>query len=69
MVLSLLRSIHIHFLAFLLKGYQRCFAGCNVNQSRGRWEDNIKMELLEVGSGGTWTGLISLRIGTVYGHW
>ena len=30
---------------------------------RRRWEDNIKMNLKEVGWG-TWTGLIWLRIGT-----
>jgi hypothetical protein len=30
--------------------------------SRRRWEDNIKMDLQEVG-GMTWTGLIWLRIG------
>jgi hypothetical protein len=29
-----------------------------------KWEDNIKMDLPEVGWGGTWTGLIWLRIGT-----
>ena len=28
-----------------------------------RWEDNIKMDLQEVGCG-VWTGLIWLRIGT-----
>jgi hypothetical protein len=28
-----------------------------------RWEDNIKMDLQEVGRG-AWTGLIWLRIGT-----
>jgi len=29
------------------------------------WEDNIKMDIQEVGWGvGTWTGLIWLRIGT-----
>jgi hypothetical protein len=30
---------------------------------RGRWEDNIKMDLREVGWG-AWTGSIWLRIGT-----
>jgi hypothetical protein len=30
---------------------------------RRRWEDNIKMDLREVGWG-AWTGLIWLRIGT-----
>ena len=34
---------------------------------RRRWEDNIKMDLQEVG-GGTWTGLIWLRTGTGGGH-
>jgi hypothetical protein len=29
-----------------------------------RWEDNIKMDLQEVGWGGAWTGLIWFRIGT-----
>jgi len=33
-----------------------------------RWEDNIKMDLDEVGWGGTWTGLIWFRIGTDGGH-
>jgi hypothetical protein len=32
-------------------------------RSRRRWEDNIKMDLQEVGWG-AWTGLIWLRIGT-----
>jgi hypothetical protein len=32
----------------------------------GRWEDNIKMDLKEVGWG-AWTGLIWLRTGTVGG--
>jgi hypothetical protein len=32
-----------------------------------RLEDNIKMDLLEVGCG-AWTGLICLRIGTGGGH-
>jgi hypothetical protein len=30
---------------------------------RHRWEDNIKIDIKEVG-GGTWIGLIWLRIGT-----
>ena len=34
---------------------------------RSRWEDNIKIDLQEVG-GGAWTGLIWLRIGTGGGH-
>jgi hypothetical protein len=29
-----------------------------------RWEDNIKMDLREVGWGGAWTGSIWFRIGT-----
>ena len=33
-----------------------------------RWEDNIKMDLQEVGCGGVWTGFSWLRIGTVGGH-
>ena len=33
-----------------------------------RWEDNIKMELQEVGCGGAWTGSSWLRIGTGGGH-
>jgi hypothetical protein len=34
-----------------------------LGRPRRRWEDNIKMDLQEVG-GWTWTGLIWLRIGT-----
>jgi hypothetical protein len=34
-----------------------------LGRPRHRWEDNIKMELQEVGWG-AWTGLIWLRIGT-----
>jgi hypothetical protein len=34
---------------------------------RNRWEDNIKMDLQEVGWG-AWTGLIWLRIWTFGGH-
>jgi hypothetical protein len=33
---------------------------------RHRWENNIKMDLQEVGCG-SWTGLIWLRIGTGVG--
>jgi hypothetical protein len=33
---------------------------------RRRWEDNIKMDLQQVGCG-AWTGLIWLRIGTGFG--
>jgi hypothetical protein len=35
-----------------------------LRRSRRRWEDNIKMDVYEVGWGGAWTGLIWLRIGT-----
>jgi hypothetical protein len=38
-----------------------------LGRPRRRREDNIKMDLQEVGSGG-WTGLIWLRIGTGGGH-
>jgi hypothetical protein len=34
-----------------------------LGRPRSRWENNIKMDLQEVGWG-TWTGLIWLRIGT-----
>jgi hypothetical protein len=34
-----------------------------LGRPRFRWEDNIKMDLQEVGSG-AWTGLICLSIGT-----
>jgi hypothetical protein len=34
-----------------------------LGRPRHRWEDNIKMDLVEVGWG-AWTGLIWLRIGT-----
>jgi hypothetical protein len=34
-----------------------------LGKPRHRWEDNIKMDLQEVGWG-AWTGLIWLRIGT-----
>ena len=34
-----------------------------LGRPRSRWEDNIKMDLQEVGCG-AWTGLIWLRIGT-----
>jgi hypothetical protein len=37
-----------------------------LGRSRLRWEDNIKMDLQEVGWG-AWTGLIWLRIGA--GGW
>ena len=39
-----------------------------LGRSRRRWEDNIKMDLQEVGCGRAWTGLNWLRIGTGGGH-
>jgi len=39
-----------------------------LGRPRHRWEDNIKMDLQEVGCVGAWTGLSWLRIGTVGGH-
>ena len=38
-----------------------------LGRPRGRWEDNIKMDLQEVGWG-VWTGSSWLRIGTGGGH-
>jgi hypothetical protein len=38
-----------------------------LGRPRRVWEDNIKMDLQEVGRG-TWTGLMWLRIGTCGGH-
>jgi len=38
-----------------------------LGRPRHRWEDNIKMDLQEVGCG-VWTGLRWLRIGTCGGH-
>ena len=38
-----------------------------LGRPRHRWEDNIKMDLQEVG-GGVWTGWSWLRIGTGGGH-
>jgi len=38
-----------------------------LGRPRRRWEDNIKMDLQEIGCG-IWTGLSWLRIGTVGGH-
>jgi hypothetical protein len=36
-----------------------------LGRSRHRWNDNIKMDLREIGwDGVAWTGLIWLRIGT-----
>jgi hypothetical protein len=37
-----------------------------LGRPRRRWEDNIKMDLQEVGWG-AWSGLIWLKIGTGYG--
>jgi hypothetical protein len=36
-------------------------------RTRRRLEDNIRMDLQEVGCSGDWTGFIWLRIGTGYG--
>ena len=54
------------------KGLYRIFVGKPegkrpLGRLRRRWEDNIKMDLQEVGWG-EWTGLIWLRIGTGGGH-
>jgi hypothetical protein len=38
-----------------------------LGRTRRRWEDNIKMDLQEVGCG-VWTGLSWLRIGRFGGH-
>jgi hypothetical protein len=38
-----------------------------LGRPRNRWEDNIKMDLTEVGLD-AWNGLICLRIGTDGGH-
>ena len=35
-----------------------------LGRSRRRWENNIEMDLREVGWGGAWTGLIWPRVGT-----
>ena len=39
-----------------------------LGRPRHRWEDNIKMNLQEVGCEGAWTGSNWLRIGTGGGH-
>ena len=39
-----------------------------LGRPRRRWEDNIKMNLQEVGCGGSWTLSSWLRIGTGGGH-
>jgi hypothetical protein len=46
------------------RGAYRALVGKPLGRPRRRWEDNIKMDLREVGWGGAQTGLISLRIGT-----
>jgi hypothetical protein len=62
MVYSLYQRIHTDYVALLLKGYQRCFSERKVTQFRRRWEDNIKMDLLEVGWGDMdWTDLTQDR--------
>jgi hypothetical protein len=38
-----------------------------IGRPRRRWEDDIKMDLQEIGWG-AWTGLTWLRIGTGGGH-
>jgi hypothetical protein len=35
-----------------------------LGRPRRRWEDNMRMDLREIGWGGVWTGFIWLRIGT-----
>jgi hypothetical protein len=56
-------------------GEKRCIQGL-VGKHEGKsllerprcmWEDNIKMDLHEVGWG-AWTGLIWFRVGTGWGH-
>ena len=39
-----------------------------LGRSGRRWEDNIKIDLQEVGYGGAWTALSWVRIGTGVGH-
>jgi hypothetical protein len=39
-----------------------------LERQRGRWEDEIKVDLMEIGwGGGVWSGFAWLRIGTVGG--
>jgi hypothetical protein len=38
-----------------------------LGRPRGKWEDNIEMDLKELGCG-AWTGSMWLRIGTGGGH-
>jgi hypothetical protein len=45
------------------KKLQRYETFHKASELRRRWEDNIKMDLQEVGWG-TWTGMIWFRIGT-----
>jgi hypothetical protein len=40
----------------------------SLGRPRLRWEDNIKMDLQEVGYGGLWTGSSWFRKGTGGGH-
>jgi hypothetical protein len=58
------------YLSLILK-LHRCFTEPEgkrpLGRPRLRWEDNIKMELQEVGCG-VWAGSSWLRIGTVGGH-
>jgi hypothetical protein len=35
-----------------------------LERPRRRWEDEIKMDIREIGWGGMWSGFIWLRIGT-----
>jgi len=39
-----------------------------IGRPRRRWENNIKMNFQEMGSGGAWIVSSSLRIGTIGGH-
>jgi len=38
-----------------------------LGKPRSRWDENITMDLQEVGRWGAWTGLIWLRMGTAAG--
>jgi hypothetical protein len=40
----------------------------SLGRPRRRWEDNIKIDLQEIGGGGVGTGWSWLRIGTDGGH-
>jgi len=51
------------------RGVYRILAGKHegkrpLGRYRRKWEDNIKLDLQEVGWGGAWTGSSWLRIGT-----